>query len=105
MDILRAGRTIAEVTGLVPRDPERYVPQLHNYNIAHGVGMGSSGYPHMDPRDDPIDDVLYPNQVLAVECYFGEEGSPLAVKLEEQIVVRDGPPEVLGGMPFEERLL
>lgn len=104
MEIMQAGRTIAEVTAMVPKVPAKYLAQLHNYNIAHGTGMGSSGYPHLDPRDEPIDDVLQPNQVLAVECYFGEEGSPLAVKLEEQIVVRDGPPEVLGGMLFEDRL-
>jgi hypothetical protein len=59
----------------------------------------------MDPRKAPIDDVLYPNQVLAVESYFGEEGSPLAVKLEDQIVVHDGPPEIIGvGMPHDEHL-
>jgi len=105
VDLMRAGRTIADATAMVPRVPDKYLAQLENYNIAHGTGMGSSGYPHMDPKDDPIDDVIQLNQVLAVECYFGEEGSPVAVKLEEQIVVRDGAPEVLGGMPFDERLL
>jgi Xaa-Pro dipeptidase len=105
VDLMRAGRTIPEVMSMVQTVPEKYVPQLHNYNIAHGTGMGSSGYPHMNPKDDPVDDVIRLNQVLAVECYFGEEGSPVAVKLEEQIVVKDGPPEVLGGMSFDERLL
>jgi Xaa-Pro dipeptidase len=105
IDLMRAGRSIPEVHRMAPRVPDQYRSQLDNYNIAHGVGMGSSGYPHLDPRDDPIDDVLRLNQVLAVECYFGEEGTGVAVKLEEQIVVRDGPPEVLGGMPFDERLL
>jgi len=33
--------------------------------------------------------------VLTVESYFGEKGSPLAVKLERMVVVRDGEPEVL----------
>jgi hypothetical protein len=102
---MRAGRTIPEAMAMVAAVPEKYRAQLDNYNIAHGTGMGSSGYPHIDPKDDPIDDVIQLNQVLAVECYFGEEGSPVAVKLEEQIVVRDGPPEVLGGMPFDERML
>jgi hypothetical protein len=49
---------------------------------------------------------LVENQVLSVECYFGEIGGPFAVKLEEDIVVRDGPPEVLGrDMPFDGRLI
>jgi Xaa-Pro aminopeptidase len=104
-DLLRAGRTIREVMDAVPKVPDRYRSQLLNYNIAHGMGLGSSGYPHMDPRKAPIDDVLYPNQVLAVESYFAEEGSPLAVKLEDQIVVRDGAPEIIGaGMPHDARL-
>jgi Xaa-Pro aminopeptidase len=105
VDLMRAGRSIPEAMAMVPRVPDKYLAQLHNYNIAHGTGMGSSGYPHVNPRDEPVEDVIQLNQVLAVECYFGEEGSPVAVKLEEQIVVRDGAPEVLGGMPFDERLL
>jgi hypothetical protein len=70
------------------------------------MGLGSSGYPHLDPRKAPIDDVLYPNQVLAVESYFGAEGSPLAVKLEDQIVVRDGAPEIIGQeMPHDAHFI
>ena len=50
--------------------------------------------------------MLAPNQLLAIECHFGEPGSALAVKLEEMIVVRDGPLEVLTiGVPFDDRLL
>lgn len=103
---MRAGRSIEEATALVPKVPEEYRVLMENYNIAHGIGMGASGYPQLDPRRPPIKDVLKPNQVLAVECYFAEEGNPLAVKLEEQIVVRDGEPEVLGiDMPYDERFV
>ena len=57
-------------------------------------------------RSRDSDSVLAPNQILAIECHFGEPGSALAVKLEEMIVVRDGPPEVLTiGVPFDDRLL
>lgn len=106
IDLFRAGRTIREVMDAVPPVPERYRSQLLDYNVAHGMGLGSSGYPHLDPRKPPIDDILYPNQVLAVESYFGEEGSSVAVKLEEQIVVRDGVPEILGGdMPYDQRFV
>lgn len=106
MDVFRAGRSIVDVMASVPPVPEPYRAQQANYNMAHGCGMGSSGYPHIDPRRPAIDDVLEANQVLAVECYFGEVGSQLAVKLEEQIVVRDGEPEVLGAhMPYDERFV
>ena len=101
----RAGRSITEAAAAVPPVPERYRAQQYNYNVAHGIGMGSSGYPQLDPKRKPIDDVLQANQVLAVECYFGEVGSPRAVKLEEQIVVRDGEPEILGPIPVEDRFL
>ncbi|MPZ13701.1 MAG: M24 family metallopeptidase [Chloroflexi bacterium] len=103
--VLRAGRSIADAMASVPSVPAQFRAQLDNYNVAHGIGMGSSGYPHLDPRRAPIDDVLRPNQILAVECYLGEVGSPLAVKLEEQIIVCDGEPEVLGPIPVDDRLL
>jgi hypothetical protein len=90
----------------VPKVPPAYQQLLFDYNYAHGVGLGSSDYPHVNPRRPAIDDVLKANQVLAIECYFAEENQPLCVKLEEQIIVRDGPPELLGpDIPFDERLL
>jgi Xaa-Pro aminopeptidase len=106
IDVIRAGRTIQEVSASVPAVSAPYRSQLLDYNIAHGMGLGSSGYPHLDPKKPPIDDLLFANQVLAVESYFGEEGSGVAVKLEEQIVVRDGAPEILGGdMPYDDGCL
>jgi hypothetical protein len=89
----------------VPEVPEKYRAQLYNFSLAHAIGMTPGGYPKIDKGKVP-DDTLKPNHVLAVECYFGEETSPLAVKFEEQILVRDGEPEVLGaGIPFDDRLL
>jgi Xaa-Pro aminopeptidase len=57
--------------------------------------MGSAGYPHIEPLRRDSDNVLAPNQLLAVECHFGQPGSAQAVKLEEMIVVREGEPELL----------
>jgi Xaa-Pro aminopeptidase len=105
-DAFQAGRSYAEAMAAVPAVPERFQPQLDNYSIAHCIGMTPSGYPAVDRDKPPLDDVLKPNQVLAIECYFGEEGSPLAVKLEEMVLLRDGPPELLGAaIPFDERWL
>jgi len=102
----QAGRSYAAAMQRVPSVPERFQAQLLNYSIAHCIGMTPSGYPTVDPDKPPLEDVLQPNQVLSIECYFGEEGSPLAVKLEDMILVRQGAPEVLGGaVPFDERFL
>ncbi|MBM2812851.1 MAG: peptidase, partial [Chloroflexi bacterium] len=103
--VWRAGRTIAEAMADVPQVPDRFREKLWDLNYAHGVGMGSSGYPHMDPRRAPTEDVLYRNQMLSVECYFGEKGGSMAVKLEQQIALRDGEPEVIGPIPMDERFL
>lgn len=104
--VWRAGRTIQDAMRDVPKVPQAYEAQLFNYNLAHGVGLGNSDYPHVNPRREAIDDVLKVNQVLAIECYIAEKGSPQCVKLEQNIIVRDGPPEVIGAdMPFDERLL
>lgn len=103
---MRAGRSFAEVYSLVPGVPTSFQSRMLPYPVFHCIGMTPAGYPSLD-RDRPAPDaVLKPNQVFAVESYFGEEGSPIAVKLEDQVLVRDGEPEVLGAsIPFDDRLL
>jgi Xaa-Pro aminopeptidase len=103
--LLRPGRTIADVLANQPPIPDQYREQQFNYNLAHGVGIGHSGYPHIDPRRKPIDDALQKDQVLAVECHFGADGGAYGIKLEELIAVRDGEPEILVGLPVDERLM
>ncbi len=107
IDVMVGGKTFAEVDQAVPQVPEKYQKHLYNYNIIHGVGLHYSGYPQLDRRKKMLEGVLQPNTVLAVECYFGEENSPLAVKLEENIVVKEGAkPEILApSMPFDERFI
>lgn len=92
---LRAGRSIAEILGLVPKVPDKYLEQLHNYNIAHSIGMVWAGHPEINKTSKRLETVLEPNHVLTVESYFAEKGSPLAVKLERMVVIQDGDPEVL----------
>ena len=104
--IFKVGLTFAEIAEAAPPVPGPYQKQQFSYNIAHGVGMGSSGYPKIHAHERDSDSVLAPNQILAVECHFGEAGSTLAVKLEEMIVVREGQPEWLTkDVPFDDRLL
>ena len=94
-DILRAGRSLGDILEMVPKVPDRYAEQLYNYNIVHSVGMTFGGSPEINKATKRLDASLEPNQVLTIESYFGEEGSPLAVKLERMVVVCDGAPEVL----------
>jgi Xaa-Pro aminopeptidase len=106
IDTVEGGRSFADLVRLAPEVPEKYHHHLYNLNIVHGVGLGSSGYPHIEKRKKPPDDMLKPNQILAVECYFGEVGDFPAVKLEEHILVREGKPEILGSdIPYDDRLL
>ncbi|MBM2811749.1 MAG: aminopeptidase, partial [Chloroflexi bacterium] len=101
----RAGRNHAEVLKSVPKAPDRYAKQMYNLFVGHAVGMTASGNPALDMKKPRDDDALAENQVLAIECFFGEVGSPLAVKLERMIRVTAGEPEVLGPLPMDEGLL
>ena len=104
--IFKAGRTFKEIAEAAPPVPAAYQQQQFSYSIAHGVGMGFPRHPHIEPHDRDSDSVLEANQILAIECHFGEEGIPLAVKLEDMILVREGEPELLtGDVPFDDRLL
>jgi hypothetical protein len=40
-----------------------------------------------------------------VDCFFGEEGDDVAVKLEEQVLITDNGAVKMADMPYEERLL
>ncbi len=103
-DAFRAGRSVAEVLAEVPPVPEKYRVQQENYHVGHDIGMTPQGIKvnkHRIERGGRLN----ANQVIAIECYFGEVGGRQAVKLEEMIVVRDGPPERLGlSIPVDERL-
>jgi Xaa-Pro aminopeptidase len=106
IDCFRAGRTFSEVIDSVPSVPEKYQKLQANYHIGHSVGPTPQGSPKLDEDRRSDTKRLEQNQVMAIECFFAEEGSPIAVKLEELILLRDGPPEILApGAPFEDRLL
>lgn len=105
-DAVRAGRTHADVVELVPPVLEKYQQQHDNYHIVHSVGMVPQGYPKLDRLRVPDDDTFKENQILAIECFFAEVGSDTAVKLEEMILVHDGPAEfITGGVPYESSII
>ncbi len=106
IEAFQAGRSFAEVLEMTPAVLEKYRAQLDSYNVGHGMGLSSSGYPHIMKKRAQPDAYLEPNQLIAVECYMGEVGNTQAVKLEEIIVICEGKPELLRpGIPYDERLL
>ena len=105
-DVVRAGRTHADVLELLPPVPSKYREQQDNYHVVHSVGIVPQGYPKVDRQRTPDDDTFKENQILSIECFFGEVGSDVAVKLEEMIRVTQGPPEfITGAVPYEESIV
>ncbi|HLY67967.1 MAG TPA: Xaa-Pro peptidase family protein [Chloroflexota bacterium] len=106
IDTFRAGRTYSEVIDSVPPVPKQYQKVQANYHIGHSTGPTPQSSPKLDEDRRSDKKRLEENQVMAIECFFAEERNPMAVKLEELIIVHDGPAEIVGpGVPFEERLL
>lgn len=106
IDVVRPGMALVDVRERAPSVPERYASQLYNYSIIHGVGLNHSGFPHVEKHKQVPDGVLQPNQIVSVECYFGEGNSSLAVKLEEDVIVQhDGPGRLAPDIPFDERFI
>jgi Xaa-Pro aminopeptidase len=105
-DCVQAGRSYADVIELLPPVPPKFEAQQDNYHVVHAIGIVPQGYPKVDRLGTPNDDTFKENQILSIECFFGEEGSDVAVKLEEIIRVRQGPPEfITGRVPYEESVI
>jgi Xaa-Pro aminopeptidase len=105
-ELFRAGRSIPELLAALPAVPDKFHTKLYNYNVGHCIGMVPSGYPTVAKWKRPLNDTLKANQVLAIETYFAAEDASPAVKLEQMVLVREGPPEVLdASAPFDARLL
>jgi Xaa-Pro aminopeptidase len=105
-DLFRPGVVFGDLIDAVPKVPPQYFEQLYNYHVGHAAGMTPQGLPKIDYHKGPRDGVVQKDHVYSIETFFAAEGSPLAVKLEDMILVRDGAPEFLSpDMPFEERCL
>jgi Xaa-Pro aminopeptidase len=105
-EVVRAGRSFADFLELLPPVPSPYQAQQSNYHVVHSVGIVPQTYPKIDRDRTPEDDVFRENQILSIECFFGEVGSDVAVKLEEMVLVRTGPAEfITAGVPYETRIV
>jgi Xaa-Pro dipeptidase len=107
MGLIRAGTSFREYAENAWKIPERYVANRY-YLSAHGCGM-TGEYPYlyhaMDFEESGYDGVIEPGMTICVESYIGEEGGEEGVKLEQQLLVTDGEPELLSTFPFESALL
>ena len=96
-----------EIAEKCPPLPEEYKLQRYPM-IAHGDGM-SDEWPTIYWPDqswsgfgnDP--DVLEENMVLSLEGLASKTGARESVKLEEEILITAGEPEVLSHAPFDGR--
>jgi Xaa-Pro aminopeptidase len=103
MPEFRAGASFEELgLKMAPRLPDEFQALRYPF-IAHGSGMVDE-YPavkfgHHHPGE------LEAGMVMSVEAYVGAVGARDGVKLEEQIIVTEGEPELISFAPFDERLL
>lgn len=103
-DMVRPGVTFEELTFDSMLAP---VEEFHHYSVQyHGVGLADEWpmivFPHSWDTAG-FDGVLEPGMVICVETFVGRRGGLHGVKLEEQVLVTDGAPEVLTTYPVELR--
>lgn len=103
--LLKPGLPIPEFVERLPKVPEKYQEAVYSFHIIHSNGLTPGEYPNVEKRHKVMDDVFKENQVLSLDCYFGEKGYHEAVKLEELVLLtRDGAVK-MADMPYEDRLL
>lgn len=103
--LLRPGLTIADFKSSLPPVPEKFQKLLYSFHIAHSNGLTPGEYPSIMKNQKDVDDTIKKDQVLSVDCYFGEEGDDVAVKLEEQVLITDNGAVKMADMPYDDRLL
>lgn len=109
IEMCRAGVTFHELMRNNYRLPQGLSAQMFS-SYLHGIGLDNE-WPIVKSAHKAdlkggygggYDGVLVPGMTLCIESYVGEVGGPDGIKLEEQILITDGTPEVLSNAPFEE---
>lgn len=103
--LLRPGLPIAEFKSKLPPVPEKFHKLLYSFHIAHSNGLTPGEYPSIMKNQKDVDDTIKKDQVLSVDCFMGEEGDDVAVKLEEQVLITDHGAIKMADMPYDDRLL
>ena len=102
-----AGASFQEVAENTPPVPDIYKANRYPA-IAHGVGMSDEWPVVFFPDFSGTGLGNYPgklkeNMVICVEASFGREGGREQVKLEEQLLIIAGGPEIISHAPFDLR--
>jgi Xaa-Pro aminopeptidase len=98
----RAGKTNKDVAKHLNHPKTN--PNSFGLSAGHGAGTGPWEHPHLIAGflDEPI--TLRPGMLFSIEPYAGKVGIG-GVRLENQVIVTDGDPDIITTLPFEERLL
>jgi Xaa-Pro aminopeptidase len=106
IQLLRPGTTFREFSYQSWDVPDQYKTNRYGM-IIHGVGLVAEypAIPFPDAFDDwGYDGVFDENMVVSVESYIGAEGGQQGVKIEEQVLITKGGPEVLSRTGAHETL-
>ena len=107
---MRPGRTNKDAADALVRAADKFGLGGHMLSlfIGHGVGIGANEPPYIGETlpGAPIYE-FEPGMVFAVEPLIWVEGvrGGGGVRLEEMVLVTEGPPHVMSRAPFDERLL
>jgi Xaa-Pro aminopeptidase len=104
--LVRPGITCGELAAAAPKIPERFFAQRYEI-MMHGVGLEEENPSVCHPQDEQsnADTVIEENMAFVVECYLGEVGHSVGVKLGDEVVVTADGPEILAPYPFSGSFL
>jgi len=107
---MRPGRTNKDAADALIRTADRYGlgGRFLSLFIGHGVGIGANEPPYIGETLPGAPTYEFqPGMVFAVEPLIWVEGvrGGGGVRLEEMVLVTDGPPHVMSRAPFEDKLM
>ncbi|MBM2811906.1 MAG: peptidase [Chloroflexi bacterium] len=105
INLLKPGGSITEWVESLPKPLKKHEEACYSFHMIHSNGLTPGEYPNVEKRHKIIEDTFKENQVLTLDCYFGESGYPEAVKLEELVLLTKDGPVKMANMPYEDRLL
>ena len=102
MNDARVGKTNADVAGHLNNPIEN--PNSGGISGGHGAGVGPWEAPWMSDITPDAVIPLQPSMYFSLEPYAGIPGIG-GFRLENQVLVTEGEPEIFTTLPFDERLL
>ena len=107
---MRPGKTNFDATHAIKAAAEPYglAGNFLSLFIAHGVGIGSNEPPYIgETLPGALEYEFEPGMVFAIEPLIWVEGvrGGGGVRLEEMVLVTDGPAHVMSRAAFDDRLM